>query len=102
MPEAFLADLDDLVVKLEKATRHRTAGRNDQTAARAIIEAALESGMEAVQKLDVIVTNRLQDDAVTMAVWERERRVGYPRAKSAAPHPLRQQRRPRRNQPRPS
>ena len=79
MPETFLADLDDLVATFEKATRYRTAGRNDQTAARASIEAAVESGMEAVRKLDVIVANRLHDDAVTMAVWERERRVGYPK-----------------------
>lgn len=35
MPETFLADLDDLVATFEKATRSRTAGRNDQTAARA-------------------------------------------------------------------
>jgi hypothetical protein len=87
MPETFLADLDDLVATFEKATRYRTAGRNDQTAASASIEAALESGMEAVRKLDVIVTNRLHDDPVTMAVWERERRVGYPRVKSAAAAP---------------
>ena len=80
MPETFLADLDDLVGIFEKATRYRTAGRNDQTAGRASIEAALESGMEAVRKLDVIVANRLHDDAVTMAVWERERRVGYPKS----------------------
>jgi hypothetical protein len=42
------------------------------------MEAALESVMEAVRKLDVIVANRLHDDAVTMAVWKRARRVGYP------------------------
>jgi hypothetical protein len=87
MPETFLADLDDLVVTFEKATRHRDAGRNEQTAARASIAAALESGMAAVQRLDVIVANRLQDDPVTTAMWERERRVGYPRVKSAAPTP---------------
>jgi diaminopimelate epimerase len=52
----------------------------DQTATWASIEAALESAMEAVRKLDVIVANRLHDDAVTMAVWERERRVGYPKS----------------------
>jgi hypothetical protein len=85
MPETFLADLDDLVATFEKATRYRTAGRNDQTAARASIEAALESGMEAVRKLSVIIANRLHDDAVTMAVWERERRVGYPKAEPAVP-----------------
>ena len=85
MPETFLADLNNLVATFEKATRYRTAGRNDQTAASAGIEATLESGMEAVRKLDVIVTNRLHDDPVTMAVWEWERRVGYPRVKSAVP-----------------
>jgi len=85
MPETFLADLDDLVAAFEKANRYRTAGRNQQTAARAGFEAALASGMEAVRKLDVIVTNRLHDDPVAVAVWERERRIGYPRGKSAVP-----------------
>ena len=87
MPETFLANLDDLVVTFEKGTRHRDAGRNQQTAAKATIGAALASGMAAVQRLDVIVANCLHDDPVTMAMWERERRVGYPRVKSAAPAP---------------
>jgi hypothetical protein len=87
MPKTFLADLNDLVAKFEMGTRHRDAGRNEQTAARASIEAALDSGMEAVRKLGVIVTNRLHDDPVMLAVWERERRVGYPRLKNATPAP---------------
>jgi hypothetical protein len=38
---------------------------------------ALQAGFAAVQKLDVLVANLLHDDPVTLAVWERDRRVEY-------------------------
>ena len=77
LPETFVNDLMQLVDNFERALRERAAGKSENTAAKASIEAALASGLAAVRKLDVIVSNTLQDDAVTRAVWERERRVRY-------------------------
>ncbi len=88
MPPAFLADLAHLVERFEEAIRGREADRDENTAARASIEAALTSGFAAVKKLDVLVANRLHDDPVVMAVWKRDRRVAYPwRTKAAAATP---------------
>ena len=89
MPSTFRADLNTAVQRFEHALHDRDAGRAGQTAAQAGISAALESGTAAVESLDVIIANRLRGDAVTRAVWERERRVKYPKsaANVAAPTP---------------
>ncbi len=78
MPKTFIADLIKAVDRFERAIHDRDAGKDEHTAARASIEAALSSGMAAVHGLDVMVANRLQDDPVTLAVWERDRKVRYP------------------------
>ena len=80
MPSTFRTDLNAAVQRFEHALHDRDAGRAGQTAAQAGISAALESGIAAVDALDVIIANRLRGDAVTMAVWERERRVKYPKS----------------------
>ena len=88
MPKMFLRDLDDLVAKFEDATRQCDVAREGNTAARASIKAALSSGFAAVRELDAIVANHLHDDPVTLAVWESERRVKYPRpGKTEGPAP---------------
>lgn len=78
MPATFVADLRELVDRFEQAIHEREAVKNDRTAARASIDAASASGMAAIRKLDAIVTNQLKDP-VTMAVWKRDRRIGFPR-----------------------
>jgi len=78
MPATFIAELLALVDIFERALRDRGAGREARGAARASTRAALASGLAAVRALDAIVTNHLRDDAVTRAVWERDRRVVYP------------------------
>ena len=93
MPSTFRADLNTAIERFEQALHGRDAGRAEQTAARAGISAALESGLAAVQNLDVIVANCLRGDAVMMAVWDRERRVQYPKSAgsvvaAATPAPL--------------
>jgi molecular chaperone GrpE (heat shock protein) len=87
LPQTFVSDLTHVVDNFERALRDRDAGKSENTAAKASIESALASGLAAVRKLDVIVSNTLQDDAVTMAVWERERRVRYRNRVKAAVTP---------------
>jgi molecular chaperone GrpE (heat shock protein) len=87
LPPTFVTDLTQVVDNFERALRDRDAGKSENTAAKASIEAALASGLAAVRKLDVIVANTLQDDSVTTAVWERERRVRYRNRMKAAVTP---------------
>jgi hypothetical protein len=83
MPTTFVTDLNGLVDAFEKSIRGRQTGKDQRIATRARIEAALASALSAVQQLDVIVVNQLQDDPVTMAVWESDRRVAYPKSAKA-------------------
>lgn len=71
----FGTTLSAVVEAFATSLRSVEAGRDGRTEARAAIEAALETGFEAVRQLDVIVANRLQDDPVTLAVWERDRKI---------------------------
>ena len=89
MPKTFLADLQETVESFERALRERDEGKGANASARANIAAALDAGLAAVRKLNVIVTNRLEDDAGMMARWEKERQVIYPtpRRKRPAPAP---------------
>jgi hypothetical protein len=84
LPETFLADFKAALEEFEQGLHDRDAGRDQYLAARASIEATLASGWAAVRKLDVLVANRLHDAPVTMAVWERDRRVEY-RSRSRSP-----------------
>ena len=86
LPQTFLAELRKLVDRFQQVLRDADAGRSANTAAVASIDAAITSGFAAVRKLDVIVANVLGDDPVTMAVWQRDRRVRYRgRVKPPAP-----------------
>jgi len=46
----------------------------------------MSSGLAAVRSLNAIVTNHLHDDAVTRTVWDRERRIVYPK-RTPTPEP---------------
>jgi hypothetical protein len=79
MPSTFVAELTDLVDQFEQAVRERQAGKGQRAAAQAGITTAIEAGMAAARKLDLIVENRLRGDAVTQAQWDRDRRVDHRR-----------------------
>jgi len=88
MSTTFLTDLETLVAQFEDAIRQCDVSREENTAARAHIKAALQSGFAAVRELEAMLANHLHDDPVTLEVWERERRVDYPRrGKNAAVAP---------------
>ena len=87
LPETFVTDLEERVEEFERSVRGLEAGRDGEAAARAATEVAFASALAAVRKLDVLVVNQLRADPVTMAVWERDRRVDYRKRtrKAAAP-----------------
>jgi hypothetical protein len=84
MPPAFIADLNALVTGFDAAIRKHYLGRNENTAARVRIEAALGAGLAAVRELDVVVANHLRNEPATLAAWERDRRVEHPKTGKAA------------------
>lgn len=79
LPKTFRADLNAAIERFDEALRTRNARRDTHIAAEASLSEALQAGFAAVQKLDVLVANVLHNDPVTMAVWERDRRVESPR-----------------------
>jgi hypothetical protein len=87
MPVTFLTDLNVLVEGFEAALRDRGLGREARRAARASTEAAVSSGIAAVRSVNAIVTNHLADDPVTTSVWNRERRIVYPKRTGVTPAP---------------
>jgi hypothetical protein len=89
MRDTFVADLIDSVETFEQAIHDREAGKGEQTAARASMNATLASGTAAVQKLDAMVRNHLRGDPETTALWRSVRRIGHarrpPRVAAASP-----------------
>ena len=88
LPATFLDDLDTAILAFEAAIRDHDTSQATLAAARAGINAALEAGLTAVQRLDAIVPNLLRDDPSTYASWERARHVERPpRARNGARKP---------------
>lgn len=73
---AFLEDLTAAVHRFTQILAALDDAAAERTAARAGIEAAFAAGLGAVRTLEVVVTNRVQDDPTTVALWQRARRVG--------------------------
>jgi hypothetical protein len=84
VPPTFRTDLDQRIAGLDAALRERHSGREEQVAARQQIAALIEEGLAAVRTLDLMVTNVLEADPVTRAVWQRDRRLTYPRTRKRA------------------
>ncbi len=79
MPETVVADLKRALDTYERTIRRREVGKGEGAAARAAIDATLASAFAAVRRLDVIVSNQMRGDSVTIAEWERDRQVPYTR-----------------------
>jgi hypothetical protein len=79
-----LAQVDDRVAAFAQALREGGMRRDDRVKARAEIAASFARALEAVTVLDVAVANCLGDDPVALAVWQQDRRIGYPRGRRDA------------------
>ena len=73
LPADFLEDLEADAAELEAAISEHDSGRGAHVAARAQIEATLEQLVDAVRRLDVVVTNTLRGDAGELAHWHTAR-----------------------------
>jgi hypothetical protein len=75
MPRHCIEELRAAANAFEAAMQGRRAGRSGVAASQAGISTAIARGAHAVRTLDVVVLNVLENDAVTLAAWRRDRRV---------------------------
>ena len=70
LPADFLEDLNRDIEAFERAVNSQNTGKGAQVTATAAIDAAVERGMNAVQRLDAVVRNKFRDDPARLAAWE--------------------------------
>ena len=75
LPADFLEKLDVAVQDLEQAISDQTVSRGARTSATRAIEQTRADAVAALQRLDPIMENLLQDDPPTLAVWQSWRHV---------------------------
>ena len=87
MPADFLDKLKQHVGNLEQALEERAGSGELRDATRSNIEAMVEKGLAAIDRLDPIVRNKLYGDTVSLAVWDRALHVPHPSRQKAPPAP---------------
>ena len=81
LPKTFVTELQELTDSFEQAVLGRRAGKTGRAAAQAGMKAAQALGMDAIRTLDIVVTNTLKGDPVSLTTWKRDR-VIQPKAKT--------------------
>jgi len=87
MPAGFIDNLNEDIKDLEQAISSQATGIQSQVAATAALEAAMEKGLTALERLDAIIVNKLGDDTPAMAAWESARHVERAVSSKAAAAP---------------
>ena len=81
----FVAGVKKSIEDIEQRIRERAATRKSHRNATTGIAATIKRGMDAVAKLDAILTNKLRNDRPTLRVWKTDchvQRVPRRRAKA--------------------
>jgi hypothetical protein len=76
--------LAELVEPFETALNDRGSSRSEQAQARADIAASMARALQAIDTLDLTVPNHLAGNVVTLAAWNRDRRLIRPARKVKA------------------
>lgn len=79
LPKDFLEDLAADIAAFEEAIRDKETAATDVVTSAASVEGAMEAGLDAVRRLDGLVTNRLRDEPAALAAYQRARHVEYGR-----------------------
>jgi len=88
MPANFLEDLNSDIEKFELAVNSQNTGQEARVAATAAIDASIERGLNALQRLDAVVRNKFRGDPAKLAAWERAKHTQrVQRAKPEQPSP---------------
>jgi hypothetical protein len=69
LPDGFLDDLNSDIEEFEQAINQKIQKRESQVSATAAIDSALESGINVVRELDVIMRNQFASDPASLAAW---------------------------------
>jgi hypothetical protein len=83
LPKTFVTELQELTDSFEQAVHGRRAGRTGRVAAQAGLKLAQALGMDAIRTLDIVVTNTLKGDHVSLTTWKRDRVID-PKSKAAS------------------
>ena len=83
LPEDFIDQLKASAENLQAMINHQTFLRADQMTATKVIDEARALGMDAVKRLDPIITNQLAQDPTTSEVWFSMRRIDHRKARRA-------------------
>jgi hypothetical protein len=86
MPAHFIDELHADIASLEEALSGRARSRDSHVAATASLDATMERGIKAVQRLNAIVRNKFRDDPAALAAWESASHVER-RSRTVAPPP---------------
>src|SRR5215813_6866078 len=92
MPANFIDELNADIAALEEAISGWARHGDSHVAATASLDATVERGIKAVQRLNAIVRNKFRDDPAALAAWEsashveRRSRTGTP-PQSEPPQP---------------
>jgi hypothetical protein len=84
MPANFIDALNADIAALEEAISGRARNRDSHVAATASLDATVDRGIKAVQRLNAIVRNKCRDDPAALAAWESASHVER-RARTVAP-----------------
>lgn len=69
LPADFLTELQADIEAFEQAATDKSTATGARVEATAAIDAAIQTGMTAVKKLDAVVSNKYRDDAGKLAAW---------------------------------
>lgn len=78
VPESVFQRLTANINAYETALTERNTAKEESLTAAASIDAAIESGMEALRQLDPIVRNKLHNNPATLAAWLSAKRIERP------------------------
>jgi hypothetical protein len=84
MPADFIDELNADIAALEEAISGRARHRDSHVAATASLDATVDRGIKAVQRLNAIVRNKFRDDPAALAAWESASHVAR-RSRTVAP-----------------
>ena len=87
MPANGIAALHADIAALEEAISGRAHNRDSHVAATASLDATVERGIKAVQRLNAIVRNKFRDDPAALAAWESASHVERRSRTIAPPQP---------------
>jgi hypothetical protein len=87
VPEQVFQELAADIAAFEASLTNQHTGKGASTTAAALIDAAIESGMDALRQLDAIVRNKLHNNPALLAAWLSAKRIERAPRRNHTPTP---------------